>query len=99
MQWSWSQALTIGILTLNVTRVVALNFSSIGSDIENGAESVGASIEGEASQLVGGLEGDFDKFETAVESDLVSALANSNGTLAQFTLGHQTYATRAYLLN
>lgn len=88
---SWGQALSLVILTLNVTRIVAVNSGSIGSDIQSSTVS---SIEGEASQLVGDLENDFEDFEQAVESELSKALANSDGVLAQFTMGYQTYATR-----
>jgi hypothetical protein len=86
------QALSVAILTLNVTSVVAINWGAIGSDIENGAGSVVSSIEGGASQLIGDLENEFQTFETAVESELSKALVDSNGTLAQFTMGYQTYA-------
>jgi hypothetical protein len=91
---SWGQALSLAILTLNVTRIVAINWGSIGSDIESGAEGAGSSIEGEASQLIGDLQGDFEHFEQVVESSLSKALVDSDGVLAQFTMGHQTYATR-----
>jgi hypothetical protein len=91
---SWGQALSLAILTLNVTRIVAINWGSIGSDIESGAEGAGSSIEGEASQLIGDLQGDFEHFEQVVESELEKALVDSDGVLAQFTMGHQTYATR-----
>ena len=91
---SWGHALSLAILTLNVTRIVAINSRSIGSDIESGAEGGLLSIEGEASKLTGDLEGDFKGFEHAVESELSKALVNSDGVLAQFTMGHQTYATR-----
>jgi hypothetical protein len=76
---SWGQVLSLTILTLNVTCIVAINLGS---------------IEGEASQLIGDLQGDFEKFEQAVESELSKALVNSDGVLAQFSMGHQTYATR-----
>jgi hypothetical protein len=89
---SWRQALSLVILILNVTRIVAINWGSLGSDIENGADGVVSSIEGEASQLIGDLESDFETFESAVETELSKALVNSNGTLAQFTMGYQTYA-------
>jgi hypothetical protein len=89
---SWGQALSLAILTLNITRVVGINWGDLGSDIENGVDGIVSSVEGEASQLIGDLEGDFQKFESAVASELASALVDSNGTLAQFTLGYQTYA-------
>jgi hypothetical protein len=76
---SWGQALSLAILTLNVTCIVAINLGS---------------IEGEASQLIGDLQGDFEKFEKAVETELSKALVNSDGVLAQFSMEHQTYATR-----
>jgi hypothetical protein len=76
---SWGQALSLAILTLNVTCIVAINLGS---------------IEGEASRLIGDLQGDFENFEQAVESELSKALVNSDGVLAQFSMGHQTYATR-----
>jgi hypothetical protein len=88
---SWGQALRLAILTLNVTRIVAINWGSLGSDIENGVDGVVSSIESEASQLIGDLENDFKTFESAVETELSKALVNSNGTLAQFTMGYQTY--------
>lgn len=89
---SWRQVLSLAILTLNATRIVAINWGAIGSDIENGAEGVVSSIEGEASQLIGDLENDFNSFESEVATELSKALVNSNGTLAQFTMGYQTYA-------
>jgi hypothetical protein len=89
---SWGQALSLAILTLNITRVVAINWGDLGSDIANGVDGIVSSIEGEASQLIGDLEGDFQKFESAVASELAKALVDSNGTLAQFALGYQTYA-------
>jgi hypothetical protein len=88
---SWRQALSLAILTLNVTRIVAINWGSLGSDIENGVDGVVSSIEGEASQLIGDLESDFKTFESAVETELLKAFVNSNGTLAQFAMGYQTY--------
>ena len=84
----------LAILTLNVTRIVAAGWGSVGSDIESGAVGARSSIEGEASKLEGDLEGDFESFEQTVESELSKALVNSDGVLAQFTMGHQTYATR-----
>jgi hypothetical protein len=89
---SWRQALSLVILIFNVPRIVAINWGSLGSDIENGADGVVSSIEGEASQLIGDLESDFQAFEKALESELSKALVDSNGTLAQFTMGYQTYA-------
>jgi len=88
---SWGRALSLAILTLNVTRIVAINWGSLGSDIENGVDGVVSSVEGAASQLIGDLESDFQDFESAVESELSKALVDSNGTLAQFTMGYQTY--------
>jgi hypothetical protein len=76
---SWGQALSLAILTLNVTCIVAINLGS---------------IEGEASRLIGDLQGDFEDFEQAVQSELSKALVNSDGVLAQFSIEHQTYATR-----
>jgi hypothetical protein len=76
---SWGQALSLAILTLNVTCIVAINLGS---------------IEGEASRLIGDLQGDFEDFEQAVQSELSKALAHSDGVLAQFSMEHQTYATR-----
>jgi hypothetical protein len=71
--------LSLAILTLNVTCIVAINLGS---------------IEGEASRLIGDLQGDFENFEQAVKSELSKALVNSDGVLAQFSMEHQAYATR-----
>ena len=94
MRSSWGQVLSLTILTLNITRTVAINWGSIGSDIESGAAGIVSSIEGEASQLVGDLENAFETFESFVEDELSKALVNNNGTLAQFTLGYETYEMR-----
>jgi hypothetical protein len=91
---SWAQALSLALLVLNVAGIGAVNWGSIGSEIDSGVDSAVSSIKGEASQLINGLESDFDSFEKAVESELSKALVNSDGVLAQFTMGHQTYATR-----
>jgi hypothetical protein len=91
---SWGQALSLAILTLNVTRIVAVNWSSIRSDIESGTKSAVSSTESEASQLVGDLDGKFKDFEQDVESDLATALVKSGGVLGQFTMGYQAYAMR-----
>jgi hypothetical protein len=91
---SWCQAWSLVILALNATHIVALNITSIVSDIESTAESLGSSFEGEVSQLVGDLEKGFEDFEQDVESELSKALVNHDGVLAQFALGHQTYAMR-----
>ena len=94
MLLSWDQALSLAILTLNITPIIAKNGSSIGSDIESGADGAFLAIEGGASQLVGDLENEFENYKQAVESELSKALVGNNGVLAQFTMEHQTYATR-----
>lgn len=73
---SWSQVLSLAILTFNVIHIVA------------------GSIESGIGQLIGDLEDDFDSFEKDVESELEHALGERNGTLAQFTMGYQKYATK-----
>jgi len=92
MHLRWKQTFNIIIIFLSIPGVLAISWGSIGSSIDSGAESAASSIEGKGSQLVGDLEGDFNTFKNAVESKLSSALANSDGVLAQFTMGHQTYA-------
>ena len=95
MHLRWKQTFNIIIIFLGVPAVLAISWGSIGSGIDSGAESAASSIGSKGSQLVGDLEGNFDTFENAVESQLSSALANNDGVLAQFTMGHQTYATRS----
>ena len=89
------QAWSLAIITLLVTRTVAISWDSVGSKIESSPRSIASSIEGDWSRLVGDLRGELDKFEQAVESELSDALVNSDGVLAQFTMAHQTYATRS----
>jgi hypothetical protein len=91
---SWGQAFSLTILTLNVTRIVAVNWSSIGSDIESGTKSAVSSIESGASHLIGDLDEKFGNFEQDVESELSAALLKNDGVLDQFTMGYQTYAMR-----
>lgn len=86
--------MSLAILALNVPRITASDWGSIGSDIESGAKGTVSSIDGEASQLIGDLGNEFNSFESAVESELAKSLVDSNGTLAQFTMGYQTYVIR-----
>lgn len=41
-----------------------------------------------------GVDSDFGKLENDVEDAVKSALHGSDGVLAQFTMGHQSYAMR-----
>ena len=59
--------------------------------------SFGSSIESGVSSVTSSLEGDFNTFKNKVESEVSSLLVGSNGTLAQFSMGVETYAT-TYIL-
>ena len=92
------QVSTLAMMLLSVARTLATNGNSIGSNIDSGIDGLVSSAEGEGTQLVGDLDGDFDKFESEVESELIGALRNSSGNLAQFTIGHETYSNLRLLL-
>jgi hypothetical protein len=77
-------------LALVSTCVGAIDWDSIGTDIDNGLEGAISSIGGEADTLLKDIAGDFKAFEGKIESALIGALNNHDGVLDQFTMGHQT---------
>jgi len=83
---SWGQALRLAIFILNVARSAA----SLGSDIENGYNSIVSTIESGASTVIEGLEQEFDNFKSAVKSEIVKVLNNSDAILGQFPINLQT---------
>jgi len=95
---SWGELLSLALLALNFTHIVAIDWNGIGNEIQGTATSIGSGIEGATSGLVGDLESDFDSFASAVESQLEDALVNSGGIIAQFTMGHEVYENHLKLI-